>query len=337
MLADAFPVLIVSMKEPGEEERRYIVDAINTPAFVLNCSSPDETEEVSRLSNADKKSLIQEEIDLLEEFSKEEFYETLFVRTKSSHILEQHPQIRKNITEILNKHGLKMAQERRRADTALTMGVSVEKIAHYLETNYGLSISPTSVRAFFTEYKGTDRVLVQDVYIENQKIKTQNSQRLQQHCRATYLAKRNRDLLELAMDLAITKGERVCVLWADDKSKTPLVVYATTHVFANQKRRVAFNDQRDWFDHNFTIANQLAMEITGIAWTVLSPSSSTLYANTIEDKEGRTRLPRPKVTGCSMFLRGQRETTAVEQLQQVRHWDDYHVAIADAMRHHEVS
>ena len=107
--------------------------------------------------------------------------------------------------------------------------------------------------------------------IDMMKSTVKNSEFTQRHVRGEYCARQNRLAMEFAV-LASKKGYESVTIAGDDKSVTPLIIDATSHLFNRHRRMNLRGQERDYYDHTWTSGPK--MVISGYAITSYHPKEA---------------------------------------------------------------
>ena len=201
-----------------------------------------------------------------------------------------------------------------------------------MQTNALYTPEVTTIQKFLPDAKirkeGT-KVIVNMQEIDMMKSAVKNSEFTQRHVRGEYCARQNRLLMEFSV-LASKKGYHAVTISGDDKSSTPLIIDATSHLFNRNRRMHLRGQERDYYDHSWSSGP--AIKISGYAITKYSPqeadpdmyakndphaySEAKAYEKTDHHRRkyktalhnGVIRYPRPRAEELKMFLRGTKKT-----------------------------
>ena len=156
-----------------------------------------------------------------------------------------------------------------------------------------------------------------------------NSQFVGEHVRGKHLTTRNRDAMELMVDICITYDNPNIAAWfsVDGMSRTPLIVDATSHLIGSCKGTTLEGDDRNAYDHSVVLGSRLLMDNTGVAICRMTDEKGEVI-----DQHGRPHLRRPKALDLCCFLR------AVPDLEkgctQYQHWLDIEETYLSILEEH---
>ena len=140
-----------------------------------------------------------------------------------------------------------------------------------------------------------------------------NSQFVSSHVRGHWCASRIRVAMELAADLH-NQGHKVAWWAIDNMARIPLIVDATSQVYARNRGHTMRGDGRKFYDHHIAVGTKMLMEVTGI---VMCQGTDGVP---LKDQFDRQRLPRPRAIHMEVFIRGVPDLPS--GCTQRLHWDN---------------
>ena len=231
--------------------------------------------------------------------------------------LQKYPDLLDHIKAILSTHGAAAAQGRRRDDKAYIIGVSLAKIRDILKSEYDEEVSEATIWRMFrtsrTTCVRTVRAGGRYNLIDSSTTVVKNSQFVSDHVRGHWCASRIRVAMELAADLH-SQGHKVAWWAIDNMARIPLIVDATSQVYARNRGHTMRGDGRNFYDHHIAVGRKMLMEVTGIFMCYGTDGVP------IKDQFDRQRLPRPRAIQMEVFLRGVPDLPS--GCTQRLHWDD---------------